>query len=55
MTTNNLIDILKTFPLDANVEIITGQELCNSWPIDRVGVLHGGPDGTTVVILAEDG
>lgn len=52
MTVKNLIDRLKTFPPDANVEIITGQDLNNNWSIDRVGVLYN--ESATAVIVAED-
>ena len=53
MTVKNLIDRLKTFPPDANVEVIIGQELNNNWPIDRVGVLYD--ESATAVIVAKDG
>lgn len=53
MTVKNLIDRLKTFPPDANVEVITGYDLGNNWPVDQVGVLYD--ESATAVIVAKDG
>lgn len=52
MTVKTLIDLLKTFPGEAEVEVISGFDLTNNWGIHQLGVLYG--DEPRVIIITND-
>lgn len=53
MTVKTLIDLLNTFPAEAEVEVITGFDLTNNWGISQLGVLYG--DTPRVIVVTNDG